>query len=70
MLFNVILQASPLPRSAQAPCEPLLPRLDPPDSGKMCVVIDLDETLVHSSFKVSVVNIHLHVPHTDNSITH
>lgn len=22
------------------------------DSGKICVVIDLDETLVHSSFKV------------------
>lgn len=23
------------------------------DEGKICVVIDLDETLVHSSFKVS-----------------
>uniref|UniRef100_A0A8C6WGR1 protein-serine/threonine phosphatase n=1 Tax=Neogobius melanostomus TaxID=47308 RepID=A0A8C6WGR1_9GOBI len=30
---------------------PLLPRLASCDSGKICVVIDLDETLVHSSFK-------------------
>ncbi|CAL8255190.1 carboxy-terminal domain RNA polymerase II polypeptide A small phosphatase 2 [Gadus morhua] len=29
----------------------LLPELDPQDQGKICVVIDLDETLVHSSFK-------------------
>nr|XP_015195535.1 PREDICTED: carboxy-terminal domain RNA polymerase II polypeptide A small phosphatase 2-like [Lepisosteus oculatus] len=32
------------------PC--LLPEVTPQDQGKMCVVIDLDETLVHSSFKV------------------
>lgn len=25
------------------------------DEGKICVVIDLDETLVHSSFKVSYI---------------
>lgn len=25
----------------------------PQDQGKICVVIDLDETLVHSSFKVA-----------------
>ncbi|XP_069054302.1 carboxy-terminal domain RNA polymerase II polypeptide A small phosphatase 2 [Lepisosteus oculatus] len=31
------------------PC--LLPEVTPQDQGKMCVVIDLDETLVHSSFK-------------------
>lgn len=26
--------------------------MTPQDQGKICVVIDLDETLVHSSFKV------------------
>ncbi|XP_078455258.1 CTD small phosphatase-like protein isoform X2 [Lampetra planeri] len=30
---------------------PLLPELRPLDEGKKCMVIDLDETLVHSSFK-------------------
>ncbi|KAJ8004140.1 hypothetical protein DPEC_G00155680 [Dallia pectoralis] len=30
---------------------PLLPQAKSKDSGKICVVIDLDETLVHSSFK-------------------
>lgn len=34
----------------------LLPDVTPEDEGKICVVIDLDETLVHSSFKV--------LPHT------
>ncbi|KAM7152912.1 carboxy-terminal domain RNA polymerase II polypeptide A small phosphatase 1-like isoform 2-T2 [Macrochelys suwanniensis] len=29
----------------------LLPELKPQDASKLCVVIDLDETLVHSSFK-------------------
>ncbi|XP_069588818.1 carboxy-terminal domain RNA polymerase II polypeptide A small phosphatase 1 [Ranitomeya imitator] len=29
----------------------LLPDVKPQDAGKICVVIDLDETLVHSSFK-------------------
>uniref|UniRef100_A0A8K9WTK5 protein-serine/threonine phosphatase n=1 Tax=Oncorhynchus mykiss TaxID=8022 RepID=A0A8K9WTK5_ONCMY len=29
----------------------LLPEVTPQDEGKICVVIDLDETLVHSSFK-------------------
>ncbi|XP_068600807.1 carboxy-terminal domain RNA polymerase II polypeptide A small phosphatase 2 isoform X2 [Brachionichthys hirsutus] len=29
----------------------LLPEVDAEDQGKICVVIDLDETLVHSSFK-------------------
>lgn len=32
--------------------KPLLPLVKSKDSGKICVVIDLDETLVHSSFKV------------------
>ncbi|EFO90775.1 CRE-SCPL-1 protein [Caenorhabditis remanei] len=31
--------------------KPLLPPLLPQDSNKKCLVIDLDETLVHSSFK-------------------
>lgn len=30
----------------------LLPAVKAQDQGKICVVIDLDETLVHSSFKV------------------
>ncbi len=30
----------------------LLPEVNAHDQGKICVVIDLDETLVHSSFKV------------------
>ncbi|KAK5895121.1 carboxy-terminal domain RNA polymerase II polypeptide A small phosphatase 2 isoform X2 [Pseudochaenichthys georgianus] len=29
----------------------LLPEIEAQDQGKLCVVIDLDETLVHSSFK-------------------
>ncbi|XP_034550049.1 carboxy-terminal domain RNA polymerase II polypeptide A small phosphatase 1-like [Notolabrus celidotus] len=33
------------------PAKPLLPRMKSNDAGKICVVIDLDETLVHSSFK-------------------
>ena len=32
--------------------KPLLPAIRPQDAGKKCIVIDLDETLVHSSFKV------------------
>jgi carboxy-terminal domain RNA polymerase II polypeptide A small phosphatase len=32
----------------------LLPPLEPRMKGKKCLVLDLDETLVHSSFKVSV----------------
>uniref|UniRef100_A0A4W5MD85 protein-serine/threonine phosphatase n=1 Tax=Hucho hucho TaxID=62062 RepID=A0A4W5MD85_9TELE len=57
----------PLPPSQDALLEPqdngdvvklssgpsLLPEMIPQDQGKICVVIDLDETLVHSSFKVS-----------------
>ena len=33
--------------------KPLLQEIRPEDAGKKCIVIDLDETLVHSSFKVS-----------------
>uniref|UniRef100_A0A8C7FQF9 protein-serine/threonine phosphatase n=2 Tax=Oncorhynchus TaxID=8016 RepID=A0A8C7FQF9_ONCKI len=57
----------PLPPSQDALLEPqdngdvvklssgpsLLPEMIPQDQGKICVVIDLDETLVHSSFKVA-----------------
>ncbi|CAL8266122.1 unnamed protein product [Lota lota] len=35
----------------KVPTKPLLPQIKSKDSGKICVVIDLDETLVHSSFK-------------------
>ena len=34
---------------------PLLPPLAPEHAGRKCLVLDLDETLVHSSLKVSVV---------------
>lgn len=37
----------------QPPAKYLLPEVIISDYGKKCVVIDLDETLVHSSFKVS-----------------
>lgn len=36
---------------SKVPAKPLLPQLKSNDAGKICVVIDLDETLVHSSFK-------------------
>jgi RNA polymerase II subunit A small phosphatase-like protein len=32
----------------------LLPDPKPEDVNKKCIVIDLDETLVHSSFKVNI----------------
>lgn len=31
---------------------PLLMEIGPVDTGRKCLVLDLDETLVHSSFKV------------------
>uniref|UniRef100_A0AAQ4PZ87 protein-serine/threonine phosphatase n=1 Tax=Gasterosteus aculeatus aculeatus TaxID=481459 RepID=A0AAQ4PZ87_GASAC len=37
---------------SKVPAKPLLPQLKLNDAGKICVVIDLDETLVHSSFKI------------------
>ncbi|XP_020932132.1 carboxy-terminal domain RNA polymerase II polypeptide A small phosphatase 1 isoform X3 [Phacochoerus africanus] len=45
----------------QSPVQYLLPEAKAQDSDKICVVIDLDETLVHSSFKVYV----LKRPHVD-----
>ncbi|XP_022535875.2 uncharacterized protein ctdsp1 isoform X1 [Astyanax mexicanus] len=41
-----------VPSDEQVPAKPLLPQIKSKDAGKICVVIDLDETLVHSSFKV------------------
>lgn len=48
-------RASPplLPMHDQAP-RPLLPPVRHQDMHKKCMVIDLDETLVHSSFKVCI----------------
>lgn len=45
-----LTQPSPSPQ--QTPVQYLLPEAKAQDSDKICVVIDLDETLVHSSFKV------------------
>ena len=36
----------------KAPTKALLPDIRPEEADKKCIVIDLDETLVHSSFKV------------------
>ncbi|XP_068603926.1 CTD (carboxy-terminal domain, RNA polymerase II, polypeptide A) small phosphatase-like a isoform X2 [Brachionichthys hirsutus] len=55
----------PPPEENGSPPKPpvkfLLPEVSIADYGKNCVVIDLDETLVHSSFKVYV----LKRPHVD-----
>lgn len=60
----------------QSPVKYLLPERNTSDYGKNCVVIDLDETLVHSSFKVMPICIenvnslcrwvtfHMHCSHT------
>jgi len=37
--------------SSTGGAKPLLQEIRPDDANKMCIVIDLDETLVHSSFK-------------------
>uniref|UniRef100_A0A8C5TYK7 protein-serine/threonine phosphatase n=1 Tax=Malurus cyaneus samueli TaxID=2593467 RepID=A0A8C5TYK7_9PASS len=39
------------PHPSLAAVKHLLPEIKPQDASKLCVVIDLDETLVHSSFK-------------------
>lgn len=51
-VYLTILTSSALPPPLQPPAKYLLPEMIIPDYGKKCVVIDLDETLVHSSFKV------------------
>jgi len=51
---NTTVNTSPEPHpvpSSSGGEEPLLPPLRPEDYGKKCLVLDLDETLVHSSFK-------------------
>lgn len=52
--------------SLQPPAKFLLPEVSIADYGKNCVVIDLDETLVHSSFKV----IYHSIPFCNTKITH
>lgn len=53
-------------QSAVAPSEPeqkwLLPPIEPHMKGKKCLVLDLDETLVHSSFKVCSIRVLPDVP--------
>lgn len=50
--WEVPFQPSPSPQ--HTPVQYLLPEAKAQDSDKICVVIDLDETLVHSSFKVGL----------------
>merc|ERR1712066_912185 len=38
-------------KASKAPQKALLPDVRPNEADKKCIVIDLDETLVHSSFK-------------------
>jgi hypothetical protein len=41
-----------------------MPVMSPPPpvgTGKKCLALDLDETLVHSSFQVRLVDIHLYM---------
>ncbi|XP_054826788.1 carboxy-terminal domain RNA polymerase II polypeptide A small phosphatase 1 isoform X2 [Eublepharis macularius] len=47
----------------------LLPEIKPQDASKICVVIDLDETLVHSSFK-PVNNADFIIPVEIDGVTH
>ena len=42
-------------KPSKAPQKALLPDLRPEEADKKCIVIDLDETLVHSSFKVRLI---------------
>ena len=41
----------------------LLPPPLPKDAGKICLVLDLDETLVHSSFRVRRTRVHREFHH-------
>ncbi len=47
-----VIDASAGAKPAKAPTKALLPDKRPEEADKKCIVIDLDETLVHSSFKV------------------
>ena len=48
-----VIDASSGAKPPKAPQKALLPDLRPEEADKKCIVIDLDETLVHSSFKVN-----------------
>lgn len=45
--------------SEERPQDALLPPIQPHFKGRKCLVLDLDETLVHSSFKVSPIFAHV-----------
>lgn len=51
----VAVPTAPITFAEPGPSEPirLLPAIRPEHKGRKCLVLDLDETLVHSSFKVS-----------------
>ena len=50
---RLILQGGAgIPKGPDGVPRPLLPPLSPQHAGRKCLVLDLDETLVHSSFKV------------------
>lgn len=53
MAVTPLLQTEPGP-SAPEPQKWLLPPVAPEHAGRKCLVLDLDETLVHSSFKVCI----------------
>jgi RNA polymerase II subunit A small phosphatase-like protein len=46
---------------------PLLPPVSPQHLGRKCLVLDLDETLVHSSFKVCATPQYTGVPQADRA---
>ena len=64
--------ATPLPLTEAAATVPepqkwLLPPIAPEHKGRKCLVLDLDETLVHSSFKVSVLRDLFRITHPANA---
>lgn len=54
-------QAPSIADTAEEKQQWLLPPIEPRFNGKKCLVLDLDETLVHSSFKVFTSNITLSI---------
>lgn len=52
---QAVTTAYPVVEPAEEPRKWLLPPLAPEHKGRKCLVLDLDETLVHSSFKVRLV---------------
>ncbi len=52
--FRMLFSAYVLLRQRQDGMpQPLLPPIAPHHAGRKCLVLDLDETLVHSSFRVT-----------------